>query len=59
MLSSSEGDIIERAYELARDLSDVAQIRQALKAEGFTQVEEHLSGKQIRDDLNRIIRERR
>lgn len=36
--------IIERAFELAPLCSDLRQLRQMLKAEGYSQIQEHLSG---------------
>lgn len=49
--------IIERAFELARGLASVDEIRVQLRREGFSNVDAHLVGKKIRADLVRIIRD--
>jgi len=46
---------IERAYELAPQCSSVDEIRLALRREGFSQVDEHLSGAVIRSDLKKLL----
>lgn len=48
-------DTIKRAFELAKTLPTLAQVRDALKDEGYPAVEEHLRGKSIREQLNKII----
>ena len=46
---------IKRAFDLAERLPTIAQIRLALKQEGYPAVEEHLAGKGIRGQLNAVI----
>jgi hypothetical protein len=48
--------IIERAFELARQLANVEEIRTHLKKEGYSNVDAHLSGNKIRSDLLKLIR---
>jgi len=48
---------VERAFELARHLKDVEEIRGQLRAEGYFNVDAHLMGKQIRSELAEIIRQ--
>ena len=48
--------IIERAYELARECSTIVEVKAELKKEGYAQVEAHLSGRQIRSDLSKLLR---
>lgn len=52
---------IERAFELARSgtCADVADIRRALKKEGYSQIDEHLGGQAIRRQLRDICIEAR
>lgn len=50
------GSTIERAYQLARCSSTLADVRSALKREGYLQVEAHLSGRKIRADLEKLLR---
>jgi hypothetical protein len=51
---------LERAFELARSSGcrDVGEIRRKLRSEGHEGVEAHLSGRQIGDQLRRLIAER-
>ena len=44
-------NIIERAYEIAADCGSVEEVKQRLKLEGYFQVEAHLAGRQIRQDI--------
>jgi hypothetical protein len=55
----SDGDIIVRAFALARSGSyrDVADVRRQLKSEGFANVEGHLSGRSITQQLRTSIAE--
>jgi hypothetical protein len=46
-------NIIERAFELARDSSSVEQIRKALRREGYSNVDAHLGGASIKADLKK------
>ena len=43
--------IIERAMELASECGSVSEVMRRLKAEGYTQVEAHLSGRLIRQQI--------
>ena len=43
--------IIERALELATESQSVDEVRKTLKAEGYSSVTEHLSGKFIRKQI--------
>jgi hypothetical protein len=47
--------IIERAFELAHGATTVADVRKALKSEGYSHVDAHLSGPAIRADLKRCF----
>ena len=49
---------IERAFQLAEECASVDEIRTKLKREGFSNVDAHLSGGQIRAELGQIIRQR-
>ena len=46
---------IGRAFELARELDDIDEIRKRLKEEGHFHVDAHLSGRTIRKDLRAAI----
>ena len=46
-----ERNIIERALELAPESMSVNEVRQKLKAEGYSQVLEHLAGRVIRSQI--------
>jgi hypothetical protein len=48
--------VIERAFELAKRLANIEQIRSQLMKEGYSNVDGHLMGRKIRSDLVRIIR---
>ena len=48
--------IIERAYQLAELSANVEEIRNRLRKEGYSNVDGHLMGRQIRADLVRVIR---
>ena len=45
--------IIERAFQLAPGVSTIAEVRSALKAEGYSSVDEHLAGPTIKADLKK------
>ena len=45
-------NIIERAFQLAPECGSVDEVKRKLVREGYLQVEAHLSGRQIRADLN-------
>jgi hypothetical protein len=55
MMSHNVG-AIERAFELARRLANVEEIRTQLKREGYSNVDAHLMGRKIRSDLVKLIR---
>lgn len=46
---------IERAYQLARESRTLEEVRQKLRREGYTQVDEHLSGGVIRSELKKLL----
>ena len=46
-------NIIERAFQLARDASSIEDIRRALRQEGFSNVDAHLAGASIKADLKK------
>lgn len=46
-------NIIERAFQLARDSSSVEEIRKALRHEGYSNINAHLSGASIKADLKK------
>ena len=50
-----EKGIIERAYELAPNCSSVDEVRGALRREGYSNVDGHLSGPRIRADLTKLL----
>jgi Mn-dependent DtxR family transcriptional regulator len=43
--------IIERALELAAECSSVSEVKRRLKAEGYVQIDEHLSGRLTRQQI--------
>jgi hypothetical protein len=45
--------IIERAFQLAPEVSSVDEIRKALRQEGYANVDAHLAGASIRADLKK------
>ena len=46
-------NVIERAFELARCSTTIEEIRNALKREGYNNVDAHLAGPTIRADLKK------
>ena len=46
-------NIIERAFQLARNGSSIDDIRKALRQEGYSNVDAHLAGASIKADLKR------
>ena len=48
--------VIQRAFELALQLTNVEQIRTHLRKEGYSNVDAHLSGSKIRSDLLKVMR---
>ena len=56
----NEMNIIERAFELAPQCGSVSEVRQILVREGYFNVEAHLTGRQIQQDIrSRLNPERR
>ena len=49
--------IIERSFQLARQLTTVEEIRSQLRKEGYSSVDAHLMGRKIRSDLVKVIRQ--
>ena len=49
--------VIERAYELPQRMANVEEIRTQLRREGYSNVDAHLTGRKIRSDLVKIIRQ--
>ena len=47
-----EPGIIERALELAPECATITQVKHKLKAEGYAQIEAHLSGRFIRQQIS-------
>lgn len=45
--------IIERAFELARSSVNIEQVRNALRREGYSNVDAHLAGRAIKADLRK------
>jgi hypothetical protein len=50
-----EKGTIERAYELAPTCVNIDEVRAALKREGYSSVDAHLSGRIIRSDLTKLL----
>ena len=50
-----EKGTIERAYELAPTCTNIDEVRSALKREGYSSVDAHLSGRIIRADLTKLL----
>ena len=50
-----EKHIIERAYELAPSCENIEEVRTALRREGYSAVDAHLSGRVIRSDLTKLL----
>lgn len=46
-------NIIERAYQLARNSDDINEIRKTLRDEGYLNVDAHLAGPTIKSDLKK------
>ena len=47
--------IIERAFQLAPNCSNIEDIRIALRREGYSNVDAHLTGRVIRADLGKLL----
>ena len=46
---------IERAFQLAQGFTTIDEIRNALKSEGYSNVDAHLAGPSIKADLKRQL----
>ena len=46
---------IERAVELAPSCGNIEDIRMALRREGYSNIDAHLSGRVIRYDLTKLL----
>lgn len=46
-------NIIERAFQLARESTSIEDIRKALRQEGYSNVDAHLGGASIKADLKK------
>jgi len=49
-------NIIERAFQLARDSTSIEEIRKSLRQEGYANVDAHLGGASIKADLKKRFR---
>ena len=47
--------IIERAFELAPECENIEAVRSALKREGYSNIDAHLSGPSLRGDLKKLF----
>jgi hypothetical protein len=47
--------IIERAFQLAPQLTSIEAIRKALRQEGYSNVDAHLAGASIKADLKKQL----
>ena len=47
--------LIERAFELAPTCINIEEIRSALRREGYSNVDAHLTGRVIRADLSKLM----
>ena len=55
MMNRTPGTI-ERAFQLAENSANLDEIRAQLRKEGYSNFDAHLTGRQIRYDLYKIIR---
>ena len=53
LLCMQTQNIIERAFELARNSTSIDEIRKALRQEGYSNVDAHLGGASIKADLKK------
>ena len=49
--------VVERAFQLARQTSNIDEIRKTLRREGYTNVDAHLAGASIKADLRKQFTE--
>ncbi len=54
-MSAGNMSVIERAFQLAATRSTIDEIKQALRAEGYAQVDAHLTGPMIRRELKVLL----
>ena len=47
--------IVERAFELAPGCENIEAVRSALRREGYSNVDAHLSGPSLRADLKKLF----
>jgi hypothetical protein len=47
--------IVERAFELAPGCENIEAVRSALKREGYSNIDAHLSGPSLRADLKKLF----
>jgi len=47
--------IIERAFQLAPECGSIDELKRRLMREGYLQVNAHLSGRQIRRDIQPLL----
>jgi tRNA G26 N,N-dimethylase Trm1 len=50
-------NIIERAFELAREATTIDDIRKTLRQEGYANVDAHLAGASIKADLKKRFKD--
>ena len=48
--------IVERAYQLAPECFNLDEVRAKLRSEGYTQIDDHLSGPTLRNALKKLTR---
>ena len=46
-------NVVERAFEIARDSKSIDEIRKVLRHEGYSNVDAHLAGASIKADLKK------
>lgn len=51
----NEMNIIERAFQVAPECGSVSEVRQILVREGYFNVEAHLTGRQIKRDIQSLL----
>lgn len=49
---------IERAFQLARESTSLDEVKAKLRGEGYSNVDAHLTGKQIKSDLTKVLKKR-
>lgn len=56
MMSGAPG-LVERAFQLALESASVDEIRSRLRTEGYFNIDAHLTGRKLRSDLVKVIRQ--